>query len=643
MKKLISLLLAVLLLTALVPAAAGEAAPETWAVYLYICATDLESNSKFATANISALFEGVLPENVTFVLETGGTGKWRNETMSDGCLERWTVRNEGGRNIITHLGKLEAAPMSRQETLEDFLRFAHAEYPADYTMLVLWDHGGGTVYGACYDECFPQERYMPVSGFAAACKNVFGTDKENPPLDIIAFDCCEMATVDVAAAFAGCAGYMIASEDTVPGGGWNYAALVRTFAERPDIDPVSLGTQICNDYLAYYAPNGRGGTLTCSLTDLGKLDRLLGAYEDLGALLLGVICQEPALYRDLAVRTAEAECYGSNNRTQGYTNLIDLYDFASAYAAEDVEEAQAVMDAIDECVLVNVGGVFRKNSHGLSFYFPINGNPDELRTYDKEGVSVSFKTLYSVVTGKELTEEEQAFLAPYAALGVELPPKIPTYQTTDISRTAPLKNDAGRYYIDIGPEAASATVDAMAELYFIRDNGDVFRLGCDDDILCDFDKGVFTDNFTGNWLMINDWIAYSNLDNDSDEYHIYSVPFLMEDSLFYLQLGFDYTGKGWESLGMRPGNSSTNPGLSRAIFPKAEQTVILLQSKRPAGSDTFENYQIATLTYGDLSYAFRSLPDGRYAMRFRLEDVFRTVLYSDLFFFSIVDGQPQYD
>ena len=49
-----------------------DASEESWAIYWYLCGSDLESDYGAATADLMELLEVDLPENVTVVIETGG-------------------------------------------------------------------------------------------------------------------------------------------------------------------------------------------------------------------------------------------------------------------------------------------------------------------------------------------------------------------------------------------------------------------------------------------------------------------------------------------------------------------------------------------------------------------------------------------
>lgn len=69
MKKFLIYVSALSLLGSL-PVSANDETEETWAVYWYLCGSDLESQYGCATEDLSEMLEVSLPENVTVVVET---------------------------------------------------------------------------------------------------------------------------------------------------------------------------------------------------------------------------------------------------------------------------------------------------------------------------------------------------------------------------------------------------------------------------------------------------------------------------------------------------------------------------------------------------------------------------------------------
>ena len=51
---------------------AEDSGDGSWAVYWYLCGSDLETNHGCATADLNEMLEVPLPENVNVIIETGG-------------------------------------------------------------------------------------------------------------------------------------------------------------------------------------------------------------------------------------------------------------------------------------------------------------------------------------------------------------------------------------------------------------------------------------------------------------------------------------------------------------------------------------------------------------------------------------------
>ena len=125
--------------------------PDTWTIFVYLCGTDLESNDGYgaATGDVAQMLGADGNDDVRFVIQTGGTAEWQNEYFSADACERWVVQNQD-------MEMVDSVPLSNMgdpDTLADFLSWGVSEYPADKMGVVFWDHGGGSISGACFDEC----------------------------------------------------------------------------------------------------------------------------------------------------------------------------------------------------------------------------------------------------------------------------------------------------------------------------------------------------------------------------------------------------------------------------------------------------------------------------------------------------------
>ena len=188
---------------------------QTWAVYWYLCGSDLESEYGAATDDLNEMLEVTLPPNVTVVVETGGAWMWMNELVDENHLQRYVYKGDE----LELVDQQPQGNMGSSRTFTDFLRFCKDNYPADRTMVVLWDHGGGSVTGVSFDENYDYDS-LTLSEMRESFQNVYPLSEQNPPIDVIGFDTCLMATVDTAAVFRDVAEIMVASEEFEPGCGW---------------------------------------------------------------------------------------------------------------------------------------------------------------------------------------------------------------------------------------------------------------------------------------------------------------------------------------------------------------------------------------------------------------------------------------
>ena len=293
----------------------------TWTVFVYLCGSDLESDGGMAAMDMEEMASASTDDNVRFVVETGGAGSWDNDVSAD----------ELGRYVIcggeTELVDSEPnANMGDSTTLSDFLKWGVGEYPAANMGLILWDHGGGSISGVCYDENASYDSLLLKELDAALC-SVRGEMTE--PFEFIGFDACLMGTVETANLMAPHANYMVASEETEPGYGWDYVAIGDYLAENPAADGAELGQVICDSFYAGCVEIGSGEEATLSVVDLSRIGDVTSAFDAYAADLYEQT-QDGSDFSVIAREVEQADNYGGNNRSEGYTNMVDLAGIVEA-------------------------------------------------------------------------------------------------------------------------------------------------------------------------------------------------------------------------------------------------------------------------------------------------------------------------
>lgn len=605
----------------------------SWSIYWYLCGSDLESNGGFATSDLSELMEVELPENVNVVIETGGSTLWQNDLMDAEKLQRWLYNSEG----LQLVDEQPSASMGEAQTLADFLSFAKENYPAEKTAVVFWNHGGGSVSGAAFDEIYGYDS-LTLDEMYQAFSSVWTPSTEKQPLELIGFDTCLMATVDVANTFSDLAHYLVASEETEPANGWYYSQWVGALAENPSMNGEELGKVICDAYYAGCEEVGTQDNTTLSLTDLTKVQPLLDAYDTFGAEALAAACTDPGFFSQFGRVAAQSENYGGNTKEQGYTNMVDLGHMARQSVGM-LGSAQEVLDALDECVLYQVGGQYRTEATGLSCYYSYNGDVDDFNSYASLGAGVAFKYFYSYELTGELDDSGMAYIAD---MDFEELPEVKNLLSTDWDG-APLDVDEeGVSFLTLGPDANDILAGIGFSLYYVDEESDMMLLlGTDNDMNADWDNGVFSDNFRGVWGSIDGNIVYMELSYESEDYNLYAVPVLLNGEEYNLQVAYDFTTEEWSVLGARQGiDDSGMADKELRLLQEGDEITTIWYMASASGDDEFEPYTAATITVtADTAFGEMDLPDGSYSMVYEMRDAMDNYAYSDPVTFDCADGE----
>lgn len=605
----------------------------SWAVYWYLCGSDLESRGGFASTDLGEMMEAQLPENVTVVIQTGGSSVWQNDQMDPSKLQRWTYTSQG----LSLVEELDSASMGDAQTLYEFLDFAHTNYPADKVAVTFWNHGGGSVSGAAFDELYDNDS-LNLAEMYQAFNEVWPADTANPALELVGFDTCLMATVDVAAVFQNFSKYLVASEETEPGNGWLYSGWLGELAQNPAMGGDDLGIAICSSYYEGCEAVGTADQTTLSVTDLTRLTPLLDAYEAFGQEAFAAAAEDPGFFAQLGRAAAQSENYGGNTREQGYTNMVDLGHLARQ-TAWMLPSAQGVCDALADCVIYQVGGPYRSEATGLSCYYSYSGDVDDFNGYLSVGAGSAFKHLYAYGLTGELGEGGEEYLA---SLDIQDLPKIVTLADTGWDGAALDVNSEGSAFLTLGPEAGNILAGIGFSLFYVDEESDqMLFLGTDNDLEADWDNGVFYDNFRGVWGAIDGHIVYMELSCEGEDYNLYSVPILLNGEEYNLQVAYDFSGGEWTILGASQGlDESGMASKELRLLEEGDVITTIWQLSSFSGEDDFEMYTAEELTVtADTAFGETALPDGQYGMVFELRDAAGNYAYSDAVLFDCVNGE----
>lgn len=482
--------------------------PGSWTVMIYMNGSDLESKGGEATKNLTSLLKADLPENINVVLFTGGTKKWHNDYVDPKQNQIWSIKK--GRMEL--LKSLELKSIGESNTLAEFIDFSQTNFSAGRKALFFWNHGGGSVIGFGADEYYEYDS-LCLPEMSDAFENSFDGQK----FDLIGFDACLMANIEIASVLEPYAKYLVASEEVEPGGGWDYEYSLGRLAGDPYMTGEELGVAVTDGYWHKYNGLESGKVLTCSVTDLSKvaaLEELLGSYA---SDLNGSITDQKSM-KMLADVRQNAESYGDEPDSASY-DTVDLYNFIDLQEGVDEALCDEILGAIDEAVVYEKNGSLRNYSHGLSIYFPFES---------KNSFDYSLQVYKSI----DFCPEYKEFARNFASMLTDekLENEVPEYngqvydEATGLAMQGGEVDKIGSYYVRLTDEQMDYMSYVYCKLGWYQDDGSLIDLGYDSDLTINYDDNTVHDNFGGWWTGLNGQPAAVYVMEETDEYVIYNVP-----------------------------------------------------------------------------------------------------------------------
>ena len=288
-------------------------------------------------------------------------GDW--DTAKRFLVSKDADRRKIGSRELEDLGEVN---MGDPQTLVDFVTWGVREYPADRYALVLWDHGSSWA-GIAFDDTSEQQGIsLPELDVALrTIQSQSGVER----FDLIGFDACLMAQIDVLQTIAPFGNYAVASAELEPNDGWAWDLWLKQLQDDPSQPSAAVAGAIVDAYQAYYQ-DADDDTVTLSAFDLSKIGAVQDGVDRLASAMLADLGQS---YQPIAEARSSAEAY-SQPKPEEF-NAIDLGDFTRLISRQGAQgEVDAAAQALGELVasarVAEWHGAFHERSTGLSIFFP---------------------------------------------------------------------------------------------------------------------------------------------------------------------------------------------------------------------------------------------------------------------------------
>lgn len=616
---------------------------ESWVFYWYLCGSDLESEYGCASLDLEELGNVTLPENVTVVFEAGGASTWYNDFDPE-VLTRG-VYNSNGMQILE---ELPSANMGEPEVLADFLSYCNENFTADHRAIIFWNHGGGSVAGASFDEIYDFDSIKIPELIQALSATDTGSK-----YDLIGFDACLMATIDIADACDEFADYLVASEELEPGCGWSYDAFIEKLTENTSINGAGLGKIICDSYYEGCCDILQEDAATLSVIELSKIHELVKAYDSAGAeaLIMAGISDDSSYFNEVARCAYSSENYGGNNDSEGYTNMVDIGDFINNNIKEDLLPASGkrVLSALDSAVIYKVNGPLRSDSCGLSCYYSYDGSYEDFMDFSELNTSPAFGYYFDYMLSGEPSEEMYNYAlqaAPKEYLEEDAISELSPVTAVNSGELEDFEIELGEdgfATLNLGKERADNLSGIYFQLaYFDDENNMAIFLGEDNDLDSDWENGIFKDNFRGVWGSIDGCLVYMELSDENADYQTYAVPVLLNSEEYVLSVSYNYASKEYKILGAK---KEIDQNGKADKFLRQLQSGDVIEPIHYVMPDLENSDDIQTLSVDkiivndDTKFEETKLGDGIYFFMFEMKDMRNQTYNSQIAMFNVENNE----
>ncbi len=355
----------------------SENGGKDYTVLIYMVGNNLERNFKakeldlLATRDINEIIAGKPLPSLNIILATGGSEQATPKEDQKRKLDFETIRYSqiinGKEHEIKEIGKVS---MGQGSSLSDFIIWGTEKYPAEKVVLILWGHGHAT--GGYGDDNVHNGDKLSLKELKSSLAKAKESSKVK--FELIGFDSCLMATIEVADAISDYGKYMVASEELEVGFGWDYKSIIKSLNKNPK-DGAELGKTIVDSFIADVKNLSSNDDskphpslfTTLSVIDLQKIKSLNDSIEKFKDKVLDL---DKDKMPELQQALNKAERFGQRGgKDSGQIDIRDFSKIVGNRIPELKDSADSIISNIDSAVIYSQSGESHPNSHGLSVKF----------------------------------------------------------------------------------------------------------------------------------------------------------------------------------------------------------------------------------------------------------------------------------
>jgi hypothetical protein len=273
--------------------------------------------------------------------------------------------------LLKNLGQVNTAdPQFMASSIAEIIK----KFPAEHIAIIIGDHGAGW-QGAIEDDS--HHKFMSLPEIREALEEIY--QKTGKRIDVLAFDACLMAMAEVGYELKNAVKYLVASEETEGGSGYNYNILFNKAIKdavskiqqaalfKVNVDPEEFAKIIVESAKEY-----SDDIQTISAVDLDKVNDLVSKLDEFAKLILSSPKQDIQKLKE-KIRQTQSFAIGSYRDLYHFAKLI----YEDNSISQDLRnKAKEIMDALNKYIVNKFSNNKYKNAYGVSIELPSYGNVD---------------------------------------------------------------------------------------------------------------------------------------------------------------------------------------------------------------------------------------------------------------------------
>jgi hypothetical protein len=305
--------------------------PTEWTILVYMAADNGLNNN--AIEDIEQMKEANFSDEVNVIVQVD-----YNEDSNYEGAKRYQIF-PGAANELAKLGEIDSGSYT---TLANFINWGTDRFPAHNYALFLWGHGNGWYNHNLETVFMPDHQANSYFNIPAGdLRNALRLSYQK--MDIIAFDACNMFTMEVLAEVAPYTNFIVGSEDTVPQQGFPYDKILTNWENY--IQPANIVVDITNCYVNSYLPFGSQNLDGSYLGTIAIAAANSANFQNLETKIEQFIQQNPYFAAESVFQQARDNCEYEFNDLQVD---IDVKEFFHNLAASWQEHPPLLNDILNQ-------------------------------------------------------------------------------------------------------------------------------------------------------------------------------------------------------------------------------------------------------------------------------------------------------